>query len=286
MGTGGYNINTRNIRAEQSGYYSRSIYETTSSSLKRELDPNFIDIREARDNIDHPETIPIIIGIDVTGSMGDIPQELIRDGLPHIIDIITKAGINDASICICAFGDATDYAPLQISQFEACDELLDKWLTSIWLESCGGGNGGEDPSLLWWFASKHIKTDAWDKRGQKGIIITISDELCHKNITITPHSPQYLKNLKNNYSALLYLENAKRTWNICHIHTHNKQTQEGVDILGNWKELIGEENVIREDNVSDIPKRIAEFIISNVKLKEKTDNSIEDIEENFKPKYR
>lgn len=38
-------------------------------------------IRECRDSEEHPESLPIIIALDVTGSMGMVPHSLITGGL-------------------------------------------------------------------------------------------------------------------------------------------------------------------------------------------------------------
>lgn len=41
-----------------------------------------VGVRECRDSEEHPETTPIIIALDVTGSMGRIPHDLVKNQLP------------------------------------------------------------------------------------------------------------------------------------------------------------------------------------------------------------
>lgn len=145
MGSGSYNSQARSVRAYSSGYYTQSASEIFSSKkLRSDMDPNGVTLRESRDSDEHPESVAIIIALDVTGSMGRIPHEFIKDGLPLMVDTLIRAGIAHPQIMFMAIGDHfTDRAPLQISQFESSDELLDKWLTKVWLEGSGGGNNGD-----------------------------------------------------------------------------------------------------------------------------------------------
>lgn len=263
MGSGHYNTVTRTLKAQSSGYYTKSIDEVTSTNLKSDMDPRYIDKRECFDNEDHPNTVPLIIGLDVTGSMGVVPQELIRDGLPHIMDNIIQSGIKDISVCFMAFGDGHDIAPLQVGQFEASDELLDKWLTSTWLEKHGCGNQGEDPSSVWWFAGSRVVTDAWRKRQQKGLIITISDERCHEKSYVRNQFGEKSSELTNKTREEL-LNSAKEKWNVFHIVTKidPEDTQGGISILGDWKEFLGEDYVIYEKDVKKIPQTIVDIVNS------------------------
>jgi hypothetical protein len=42
------------------------------------------------------------------------------------------------------------------------------------------GNAGESYLLAWYFAAFHTRTDAFEKRNQKGILFTVGDEPCLK----------------------------------------------------------------------------------------------------------
>ena len=184
MGSGGYNSQTRYSRAVTNGYYTKSRDEIfTERELNKDMDPRNVILRESRDSEEHPESLAIIIALDVTGSMGIIPQEFIKDGLPLMIDNLIQSGIEHPQVMFVAVGDHyTDRAPFQISQFESNDELLDNWLKKVWLEGSGGGNGGESYSLPYFFAGNFTDIDCWNKRKQKGFIFTIGDEHVHTKL--------------------------------------------------------------------------------------------------------
>ena len=58
----------------------------TTTSLKDEIDPSKIKngVRESCDSVANPKSTPIIIGLDFTGSMGRIPDYMIRTGLGNL----------------------------------------------------------------------------------------------------------------------------------------------------------------------------------------------------------
>ena len=169
MGNSSYDSSTRFSRAAASGYYLKSaddiFVQNKVRRIHESMDPSKAQLRESRDSKEHPLSVPIILALDVTGSMGEIPHYLIKDGLPNLMGGIIQRGIKDPQILFLAIGDYTyDSYPLQVGQFESGDEELDLWLTRTYIEGGGGGNEGESYSLAWYYGAKHTVTDSWEKR--------------------------------------------------------------------------------------------------------------------------
>lgn len=134
------------------------------------MDPKGLTVRESRDSADHPQSMPIVFALDVTGSMGDIPRTLARRDLPTFMTLLTNANVADPQLLFMAIGDAhSDSAPLQVGQFESTAELMDQWLTWSYLEGGGGGSGEESYELAFYVAAEHMDTDSHAKRGKKAI---------------------------------------------------------------------------------------------------------------------
>lgn len=145
----------------------------TARIIDSALDPKGVKFRECRDSEEHPNTIPIILGLDVTGSMGSACAAVARQ-LDKIITGLYE-DVKDVEFMVMGIGDfAYDDAPLQVSQFESDVRICDQ-LGKIWFERGGGGNGFESYTAAWYFALRHTQLDCWN-RGKKGIIITMGDE--------------------------------------------------------------------------------------------------------------
>jgi len=256
MGGGHYSSSDRSIRATSKGYDTKPAEQLFSSRLHPSMSPKDVKLREARDSEDHPNSFPIIIGLDLTGSMGSIPRMLIKDGLPKIVQGIIDAGIPDPQILFIGVGDhECDRAPLQVGQFESSDELIDMWLERTWLEKGGGGNDGESYHLAWYFAGMHTVHDAWEKRNQKGLLITIGDEKCLHTL---PSSSivDLMGSGQKNFKREELLELAEKTYNVFHIHMKGRGWDDEED---DWKDLIGQ-NLI-ESTVLEIPELIKKLAV-------------------------
>ena len=180
--------------------------------------------------------------------MGEVPKYLIDNTLPDCVASIMKAGIDNPQICFMAFGDVEgcyEEAPLQVGQFESSDELMEKWLRKVDLEGRGGGNRGEDPHMCWYFAANHIKTDALEKRGIKGCLITISDEPIHKTLpkeAITHYIGDECG--EDLATSFIYRECAKK-WDIYHIHVEHGGYSLEI-ISDSWKPYVGDNLIISD----------------------------------------
>ena len=220
-------------------------------------------VRECRFSEEHPDAFPIIIALDVTGSMGHVPDKLIRTGLPDIMKKILESGVKDPQVCFVAIGDQyTDSAPIQVGQFESSDELLDKWLKTVWLEGHGGGNGGESYQLVWQFADHHTDCDWINVRGKKGVIISIGDDAVHKSISSEEIERLFGKKLQSTTTSGL-LSNVQLCWDVYHI-TLNDYNGSDKNVQKQWNGLLGDHHTVTESREgNDIPKIISGMILES-----------------------
>lgn len=144
----------------------------TERGLNQALSPLNV-MREARDSEEHPNSLPVIIGLDVTGSMGSASAKCAQ----KLSDIMTEINkkTKDVQFMFMGIGDVEcDRAPIQLTQFES-DVRIAEQMEKIYFEGGGGGNNYESYTAAWYMGSRHCDLDCW-KKGQKGIIITLGDE--------------------------------------------------------------------------------------------------------------
>lgn len=167
--------------------YSRSMgrsYDTSTNRVTGQkfearhidssLDPRNFKVRECANSDEHPNTIPVILALDVTGSMGEACSETAA-ALGVIMNSLYK-NHKDIEFCVMGIGDlAYDDAPIQMSQYES-DIRIAEALDKIYMEHGGGGNGYESYTAAWYMGLYRTKLDCFDQQGRKGIIITMGDE--------------------------------------------------------------------------------------------------------------
>jgi len=268
MGRGTYSMMCRSVRATTDGYYSKPMDEIFTQNkahvIHEAMRTQNVKIRESCDSVEHPNTTPIQLYLDDTGSMGRIPHEMIKDGLPTLVGKLIQNGVPDVALLFGAVGDhECDRFPLQIGQFESGDAELDMWLTRTYIEGNGGGNAGESYLLAWYFAAFHTKTDAFDKRGQKGFVFTVGDEPCLKVLPLSA-----LKDImgdaavgQGSYTREELLEKAQEKNHVFHVHIKHGCR----DIDPAWKEMLGD-NLIVIDDYRELSNIISDTILSTLKI--------------------
>jgi len=266
MGHTLYSHSLRSERAVTLGYHTKSADDIFVQNRKGEIHESMVPskalLREARDSEAHPHSLPIIIGLDETGSMRKIPHELVKDGLPNMVGNLIQKGIPDPAILFLGIGDHEyDQAPLQVGQFESGDEELDLWLTRTWLEGRGGGNAGESYFLAWYFAAKHTITDALEKRGEKGFLFTIGDEPCLKTLPKNAIDELMGGSAQANYTDKELLSMAQEKYHVFHVHV--MEGSNGHYSLGYWEKLLGQ-HCIQVDDYTKVGEVIADTIVSHV----------------------
>lgn len=268
MGFGSYSCSAYATRATCSSYDTKTVGEIfTNTKTVSEMDPKGVLVRESRDSQEHPNTVPIIIALDVTGSMGSIPQMFVRNGMSNIMKNLK---VEHPSLLFMAIGDhECDRAPLQVGQFEASDELLEKWLTSVFMESGGGGNDGESYLLAWYFASRHTSIDIAEKRGGKGYLFTIGDEPTLKNLSKTAIMRIMGSSQASDMTATELLDEAKKKYNVYHLHIMQGSNGKKESVMGGWKQLLGDKLIIVQ-HTDKIPEIIADIVNENKLVVETT----------------
>lgn len=220
------------------------------------LDPKGV-IRECRDSEEHPETIPIILALDVTGSMGEAAK-MCAAKLNDIMENL-YGKVKDVEFLMMGIGDlAYDDSPIQATQFESDVRILDQ-TTKIFFEGGGGGNSFESYTAAWYFGLHHTDLDCW-KRGKKGIIITMGDEplnpyLPGKALANTLGKPTHDVATKDLYKA------ATEKFDVYHIAItdgHGSYSYYADGIKKSWGKMLGQRCLYA--NCDELDKVIGQIV--------------------------
>lgn len=257
----------RAMYASTTAAYAKSTREEIFSQrgVHPSFSPSNIKIRESCDSVANPNSTPIILGLDVTGSMGFIADFIARKGLGPLIErIFDTNAVTDPHLMVMAIGDIfSDQAPLQASQFEADIRIVEQ-LTQLYLEGRGGGNGFESYDLPWLFAALKTKTDSYDKRSKKGYLFTMGDEPPPPpNTTVSKVKLDALfgrGTVERDYRTSEMLTMAMEKWAVFHIiieeGSHARRHLEPT--VNEWVSLFGEvgngSNVICLNDHTKLPE--------------------------------
>ena len=244
-------------RGFTAGSTARDLYR--AGSVKPEMEPKGIAYRESCDSDEHPNSTPVILGLDVTGSMGRVLETVSKKLNTLILEIYDRKPVEDPQIMVMAFGDVEcDSHPLQVSQFES-DIRIAEQLNDIYFERGGGANEGESYTLPWYFVARHTKIDSFDKRGKKGFLFTIGDEPFMDILRKNDIERFIGDSVEADLSAVELLTEVSRRYEVYHL-----MIEEGAGMIGRkdnvierWTDLIGQRAVL----VSDCTK-IPEIIVS------------------------
>ncbi|MBR3340556.1 MAG: hypothetical protein IKG30_02955 [Clostridiales bacterium] len=250
MGYGSYKAKDwdklRNSRGINSSSNVNDIFKNREVDPK--YDPKNINVRESRDSADSPESTPIIIGFDDTGSMGYLAQEIAQNSLNKTVtEIYDKNPVTNPHVMCAAYGNAGDVGPLQVTQFEADIKIVEQ-LLDLWIPLRGMGDSG-DP-LLWYFAAKHTSIDSWEKRGKKGFLFTIGDDTIKRSIFNDKIYDIFGDSINKLYmEPEEFLEMAQEKYHVFHIITKPLR----ADVLEKWLDLLPDSTaIVDEANVKNL----------------------------------
>jgi len=268
MGSGTFD--PKAYRAFTSTTVGKSTDEIYSSrSIHKNLNPLGVKVRESRDSADNPNSTPLIVALDVTGSMGMLADVIAREGLGTLFtSILDRKPISDPHVMFMAVGDANcDRAPLQISQFEADKRIIEQ-LTQIYLEHGGGGNNFESYNLPWYFAAFHTVHDSMEKRGRRGYLFTVGDEEAPQPLTKAQIKTFIGDDMEADLSAQDVLQLAQRLYDVYHvIIEEGDYARHHLDrVRDSWTALLGQRVIGLRDH-----RKLAETIVSAIEVAEGRD---------------
>lgn len=255
MGYGSYSASDWN-KLKESRKLSRnqSVEEVfTRRSCEPKFDPLYIGTRECFDSDDHPNTTPIVVGLDVTASMGYLAVEVATNALNELITKLYSTGaVEDPALMCAAYGDYRDGSPLQVTQFES-DIRIAQQLLDIYFES--RGNGDVVPTCLWEFLARHTNIDAVRKRNKKGFVFTIGDSAKIRQDYVDETIKRVIGDDTSYGSSAAVLADIQKTFNVFHIMIGGNNPR-------NDELLPGHTIYISKNEIGQIP----EIIISTIQM--------------------
>lgn len=262
MGGGSFTAKDWEAYASSSvtGKSTREIYK--SRRMPEEFDPKGVT-RESRDSDEHPESTPIIIGLDVTGSMDEILHQVAEQLGDLVNEILQREPVKDPQIMFNAIGDSDcDDCPFQTTQFES-DIRIAKQLTELYFEEGGGGNQFESYPLAWYFAANHTSCDNFEKRGKKGFLFTLGDDSFPKYLSREEIKRIFGEDIEKDAMPIQeVLSQVERKWEVFHL-----MLEQGWCMQNNrypkeeWTRLLGE-RAIKVSDYTKIPQIIVSLLES------------------------
>jgi hypothetical protein len=235
----------------------------TASGMMDDYNPALITKRESVDSPDNPLSTPVIIGIDVTGSMGSLAQNLITKGLnTTFTELLDRKPVSNPHVMAMAIGDAFfDRAPLQVTQFEADIRIADQ-LTQLYLEGGGGANEGESYCLAHAFAGLKTVHDSFAKRKQKGFLFTVGDEPVLDGVTKEQMKRVLGIDSQTDLSAQDCIDLASRTYEVFHIIVDGSYAaRQFARVKTSWDKILPQRVIHLTD-----PSKLSETIVSTIEL--------------------
>jgi hypothetical protein len=257
------------------GYSTKTAAKSTAeifskSCIDKGLDPLGIKLRESRDSAANPLSNAIIVGLDVTGSMGYVLDTMARQGLKTLVtEIYDRKPVTDPHIMCMGIGDceAGDRAPLQATQFES-DIRIATDLEKVYLEKGGGGNNFESYTLPWYFAALHTSIDCFEKRGKKGYLFTVGDEEAPPRLRASDIARVLGDKPQSDLSSQDLLATVSRTYEVFHVVVEEGSyfRQRPARVLASWGALLGQRVLRLADHT-----KLAEVIVSAIQITEGAD---------------
>lgn len=243
-------------------------YTKHATSVHDNLDPKRINTKpfgklESRDSDDHPNSNPVLVCFDVTGSNHTRAVDF-QKSLPNLMDLLNKY-ITDPQVAVAANDDYNSVGTnsIQISDFES-DNRVDDHIRNIFLTGQGGGNDGESYDLLLYAAARKVVLDSVEKRGKKGYMFMYADEPIFPHVSKSQVEQVFGDKVEKDIPIAEIIEEARRNFTIFMIWPKTSSYRHAYE---QYVKLFGDEFVLESQH----PNLLCELIASTVALYEEKD---------------
>lgn len=207
--------------------------------LKRQS-PNQ-DLATPKKTIGSVSRNPIVVAVDVTGSMQTWPAEIF-DRLPLLYQTLSQYR-EDVEVSFIAIGDATcDRFPLQVTDFRRGVGLEDT-LNALYGEGGGGGQAKESYELL----AYTLLYKANLPEAVRPFLILYGDEGFYEKVTPALVKAVFGDELREAIDSRRLWRAVAEAWNVYHLRKPYSPDKEAA-IVDQWQDVLGRERVILLDD--------------------------------------
>jgi hypothetical protein len=179
---------------------------------------------------------PLIIAVDVTGSMASWPFEIF-DRLPLLFNTLVNYR-DDLEVCFAAIGDAAcDRWPLQVTTFASGFDL-EQLLGSLYGEG-GGGDAPESYGLFAHWVNTHVEVPEAD---ETPFLIVYGDVTMHAKVPKGQIEHYLGDSVQGDVDAIKAWQEVSRTWNTWFLRRPTGNAGDRVD--RQWGQAIGAQKIM------------------------------------------
>ncbi len=178
---------------------------------------------------------PLVIAVDVTGSMASWPFEIF-DRLPLLYNTLSQYR-EDLQICFAAIGDAAvDRWPLQVTSFASGFDL-EQQLGSLYGEG-GGGDAPESYGLFAHWVNTHVEIPV---SKEPPFLIVFGDITMHSKVPKDQIAHYLGDRVAGDVSSIGAWQQVCQTWNTWFLRRPTGKRGDAVD--KQWGEAISEQKI-------------------------------------------
>eukprot|EP01065_Artemidia_motanka_P013024 TRINITY_DN17183_c0_g1_i2.p1 TRINITY_DN17183_c0_g1~~TRINITY_DN17183_c0_g1_i2.p1 ORF type:complete len:424 (+),score=118.30 TRINITY_DN17183_c0_g1_i2:96-1274(+) len=187
-------------------------------------------------------TDPIVIAVDVTGSMGDW-SKIMYDKLPMFFGQLVMQGyVQNPAISFAGVGDAyTDTAPLQVGKF-AQGAGIDAVISKLFLEGGGGGQNYETYELAAYFYARRCLLGL--PEGRRGYMFFTGDEGFYPAVN-EGHIRKWVgEEAGGDVPTSQVLRELRQKYHVFLLHKTFFDVETNAKLVAQWQEELGESRVL------------------------------------------